>query len=271
MSGGGSPDTITQSSAPPAYAEPYHKSLMQGAGAAASQPYSPYPGPQIPGFNPEQESALNAATARGMGGSPVDLAAQQQNMATSQGAYLDPNNNPSYQNALDYGQRQVMQNYGAQLGRNFGNSGVNQMVGQGMGQVSGALYDAERNRMMQAGAMAPSLSELDYRDIQAVMGAGDARQGLMQQQLGAPTQAWQQAQTWPSYGQGLLGGAIGATGGYGSQTSPNPYQSNPMAGAISGGTLGYMGASSGAFGTAAAANPWLGAGLGAAALYMANR
>jgi hypothetical protein len=275
MSGGGSsPSTITQKNEPPAYAQPYHMALMDQSGQAASQPYQPYPGPQVAGFVPEQQMGLNALAVRGMQGSPVDAAAQQDAVKTLSGGYLDPSTNTALSGLMDYNQGQVMKNYGSQLGRNFGNSGVNQEIGDAMAKASFLPYEAERGRMMQMAALSPTLSGTDYRDIQGVLGAGDARQAQLQQQFGLPAQAWQTAQQYPGYQQGLLSNAISATGGYGSQTQPNPYQTNPMASAIGLGTLGYMGgaAAGTAAGTEAGAmyGPYgalIGAGLG----YMMGR
>ena len=265
MSGGGGPDNITNVTGPPAYAQPYHEGLMAESAKAASQPYQPYPGPQIAGFAPEQQLGLNALAMRGMQGSPVDAAAQQEAIKTMSGQYMDPSTNPALGKFMDYGQQQVMKNYGAQLGKNFGNSGVNQEIGDAMGRAAILPYESERARMMQMAGMSPNLSGTDYRDIQGVLGAGDTRQAMAQRQMDLPAQAWQTAQQYPMYQQGLMSNAINATSGYGTQTSPNPYQGNTAANVLGMGTLGYMGANAGMMGAGMATNPWLGAAIGAGA------
>ena len=270
MSGGGGPDQITNVSGPPAYAQPYHTAALRAGANLASRPYQPYPGPQIGGFTPEQNMGLNAMAMRGMQGSPVDAAAQQQAVDTMQGKYLNPQTNPAMQNLIDYNQRQVMANYGAQLGRNFGNSGVQEVVGDAMQRAATPIYESERGRQMATMGMSPALSNVDYRDIQGVLGAGDARQGMAQRQMDLPAQQWMAAQGYPQQQLGTLGSALGFSGGYGTKTSPNPYQSNPAANAIGLGTLGYMGGTSLASGALAGSAmapyaPWLGAALGAGA------
>lgn len=266
---GGGPDTITQQSGPPAYASPYHVRTLQLGQQAAAQPFQPYPGAQVAGFTPEQEMGLNAMAMRGMQGSPVDQVAQQQAVNTLQGSYLNPQTNVPLQDMLNYGQRQVMTNYGAQLGRNFGNSGVQEMIGDAMGRSVAGLYDAERGRQMQTMAFAPQLAERDYRDIQAVMDAGGARQAQLQGQLDVPGQSWQQAMLWPQHQLGLMGQALGAGSVGGTSTQPNPYAGNTMQNVIGGGAtgaaIGSMMAPAGATGLAAIGGAWpalIGAGLG---------
>ena len=232
---GGSTQTTTNT--PPAYATPTHQSALGLANTIANTPYSPYPYAQIANFTPEQQTGMDMTVNRAMSGSPVGNAAQAEATKTLQGEYLNPQN-PAYQNALDYGQRQVMKNYGAQLGRNFGNSGVNQEVGEGMGNVSGALYDAERNRMTQQASLAPSLANMDYTDLQAMLGVGDVKQGFNQQQLDLSRNEYQTALNWPSNRMGTLLNAVQGTGGYGTTTAPNPYQSSRAAGAIGGAAAG---------------------------------
>lgn len=254
-SSGGS--TQQTSNAPPSYAIPTHQASLGLANTVANTPYSPYPYAQIAGFTPEQQTGMALTSQRALQGSPVGNAAQAEATKTLQGEYLNPQNS-AYQNALNYGQRQVMKNYGAQLGANFGNSGVNQEVGEGMGNVSGALYDAERNRMTQQAAMAPSLAGMDYTDLQALLGVGDVKQGQQQQLLDLGRNEYQTALNWPmtSRMQPLLN-AIGGTGGYGTTTSPNPYQSSRAASAAAGALAG-----------ASTGNPWLALAGGAAGLLM---
>lgn len=255
MSGGN--DTIQQQSGPPAYAAPYHLNALQFGAEAAAQPYQPYMGPRIAGFTPSQQWGLNAMEQRGMAGSPVNQAAQNQATQTLNGDYLNPATNLGLQNLLDYQTKNVMTNYGGALGRNFGNSGVTEAVGNAIGQATAPLYNDERNRQMSAMGMAPSLAGTDYQDIQSVLGAGDARQSQQQKMLDVPYQEFMTAQQWPSYQMGLLSQSLGA-GSVGNQSSQsNPYQTNPAQNALGFGTLGYMAAPE------MGVNPWLGAAGGA--------
>lgn len=109
-----------------------------------------------------------------------------------------------------------------------------------------AMLDAwnnERNRMLQASQLAPTLAAQDYIDAQALMGAGDARQAYQQQLLDAASGQWAAAQSYP-YSQydwfaNLLRGAGFGTYGQSVSSSPNPYQSNSLANIMGGGLAAY--------------------------------
>jgi hypothetical protein len=241
----------TTTNLPPGYAVPYHQQALSGAAGIADTPYNPYPYAQIAGFTPGQVSGMADTTQRGMQGSAVGNAAQADATKTLQGQYLDPSNNSALSGAIDYGQNQIMKNYGGQLGRNFGNSGVNQEVGESAGRLSSGLYDQERNRMMQTQQNAPNLANMDYTDLQARLGVGDVQQAHEQQKLNLGRNEWDQALNYPRQNlQTMLGAIQGTAGPYGTQTAPNPYQSNSAANALGGGLTGaalgsYVGNGSG--------------------------
>lgn len=231
-------DTQTQTNLPPGYAIPYHQQALSGAADIAATPYSPYPNAQIAGFNQDQSLGMADTVQRGMQGSAVGNAAQTDATQTLQGQYLNPNTNAALSGAIDYGQNQIMKNYGSQLGRNFGNSGVNQEVGESAGRLSSSLYDQERNRMMQAQVNAPNLANMDYTDLQARLGVGDVKQQHEQQQLNLGRNEWDLAKAYPQQNLNTLLQAVQGTGGYGSQTAPNPYQSSRAANALGGASAG---------------------------------
>lgn len=237
--------TQTTTAAPPSYAIPYHQQALSGAADIAATPYNPYPYAQVAGFTPGQISGMADTTQRGIEGSAVGNAAQADATRTLQGGYLNPETNPALRGAIDYGQNQIMKNYGGQLGRNFGNSGVNQEVGESAGRLSSGLYDQERNRMMQTQLNAPNLANMDYTDLQARLGVGDVQQAQQQQLLNLGRSEWDQALNYPRQNlQTLLGAVQGTAGPYGTQTSPNPYQSsraaNALGGAGTGAAIGSM-------------------------------
>ena len=256
MGKSGSP-TQTTSTAPPAYAQPYHQQALSAASNIAGTPYQPYGGAQIANFTPEQMAGMDATTLRAMQGSAVGNAAQADATKTLQGGYLDPKTNTALQGAIDYGQSNIMKQYGGQLGRNFGNSGVNQEVGESAGRLASGLYDQERNRMMSAQQNAPNLANMDYTDLQALLGVGDVKQAQNQQFLSLGRNEFDAAQNYPRQNLQTLLGAVSGMGGYGDTTSPNPYQSSRAAGAIGGATTGAaIGSVFPGYGTA------IGAGVG---------
>ncbi len=264
MSGGSSGSTQVVKNDPPAYAQPYHEGLLKRAHEFSAQPWEPYPGPRIAGFTDDQlQSQQMVRGQSGMNQALSDTSRGELNKTLS-GGYLG--NNPYLQDAVNYGQSQVMKNYGAQLGRNFGNSGVNQEVGQGMGQVSASLYDNERNRMMAAQNQVPGAMSASYIPSQALNLVGAENRQLQQNINDLGYQQFQEALNHPYKGLETMGSALNLTGGYGQQTSPNPYQPNPVAGALGGAASGYaLGSAAGGAANGAAWGPWgalIGAGLG---------
>lgn len=236
-SGGG---TTVQKTEPPAYAIPYHKSLLNRAGSVANTPYTPYPYARIADFAPEQQEGLQMTADRARAGSPVMNAAKTNLQDTLQGKYLD--SNPYVDSMVKRSQDNVLTNYGAQLGRNFGNSGVNEVVSKAAMDAGNAVryqnYGDERNRQMQANLFAPSAAAADYADSQALMGVGDVYQGQQQNLLNFGYDEFQKAMNYPYQQLGTLSSALNATGGFGQQTGPNPYQSSRAAGALGGAASG---------------------------------
>ena len=261
MSGGG-PSNVTQTtkSELPEEFKPLGQGLAQYAGQVAQRP--PYPGPTLAGITPEQEAGLGMATQRALTGSPVTQAAQQNAVQTLQGGF----ENPYLDSIVKQTQDDVMARFGPQLARNFGNTGVNQVLAGELADSSNRIryqgFNDERTRQMQALGLAPGLVAGDYTDAQALTGVGDFRRGYAQDILNLG----QQEYNYPLQQLGILQNALAsATGGSQSTTGPNPNQSNPAANAIAGGLLGYGGASAlgAGAGGAAVMNPWLGAALGA--------
>jgi hypothetical protein len=257
MGGGSENVTQTNKTELPAEFKPIGSAIAGYAPQVAQMPF--YPGQQIAGITPEQEGGLQMATQRALTGSPVTQAAQQNAVQTLQGGYQ----NPYIDSMVKQTQDDVMSRFGAQMGRNFGNTGVNQVVAGELADAGNKVryqgYNDERTRQMQAMGLAPSLVAGDYADAQALTGVGDFRRGYAQDILNLG----QAEYNHPQQQLGILQNALAsATGGSQTSTGPNPNQSNPAANAISGGLLGYGAASSGMFGAAAAANPWLAAAIG---------
>ena len=67
---------------------------------------------------------------------------------------------------------------------------------------------------------------------------------FQQQKLNLGRSEWDQARNYPRQNLQTLLGAVSGTGGYGSTTSPNPYQSssaaNALGGAFTGASIGNM-------------------------------
>ena len=227
--GGGKPagnTTTVQSNEPWAGVQPYLSNLF-GKGTDLLNGSAPQSIPTL--------QAQQMQYQRGLMGSPLNQAAQQQNLATIRGDYTDLSKNPAAQSAMDAARSQINSQFS---GDNYGNSAHQEWLGRGLMSAASPFYESERQRQMAATALAPSLANQDYTDIGQVGAVG-------QQLTNAP---WDQLQRY----QGLLGSA----GGYGTSTTQQPYFNNGL------GALGVGGGALGGFLLGGPAGALMGASLG---------
>lgn len=164
----------------------------QGAGATATPPLPDgtnfswpeyYPNSTVVPFSTETSQALDLQAQRALAGSPLTSAAQNEMTRTINGDYLTGGAgfDAAYQAAANRIIPQVASTFGV-AGR--GGSGLAQAaLGQGLSDSFAGLYNDERQRQLQASAMAPSLAAQDYADIGQLANVGAAREGLAQNQL----------------------------------------------------------------------------------------
>lgn len=257
MSGGGSGESnMTQSTKVelPSWYEPIARAGVNLGVQQAQQPYQQYNGVRIAPMALEQEQGLQMATQRAQNGSPLVKAAQQNATDTINGKYLGAENpawDPMVSRITDaYRVGTAAQtDRGAAMSNAFGGSAHNEAMqrnqtalGDSLAGFAGQLYNTERGNQMAAMNMAPTLANQDYVDAQNLIGVGDARRQYAQDIANqaqsdfydAQNYGWNQLNQLASLGNNFLGNSQTQT-----QTGPNPYQSNPMAGAIGGGMLGY--------------------------------
>jgi hypothetical protein len=245
--GGGSKQTQTTTVTPWAGVQPYITDYLGRAQGQSNVPFQFNQGDQIAPLSPEQQYGLSGTTARAIQGSPNNLAAQGNNLNTLMGAYMSPDSNPWLKQNVDTALGDVQSRVNSQFNNNnFGSSAHQETLTRNLGQTAagmyGSNYDQERGRQMQASALAPTLAETDYRDLQALTGVGDVRRGLAQDYLNQANGLFNNATGYPQQQLDNYGRAVGLGMGVGSNqtsTSPNPYQSSPIAGAIGGGMAGY--------------------------------
>ena len=245
--GGGSKQTQTTTVTPWAGVQPYITDYLSRAQGQSNVPFQFNQGDQIAPLSPEQQYGLSGTTARAIQGSPNNLAAQGNNFNTLTGAYMSPDSNPWLKQNVDTALGDVQSRVNSQFNNNnFGSSAHQETLTRNLGQVAagmyGSNYDQERGRQMQASALAPTLAETDYRDLQALTGVGDVRRGLAQDYLNQANGLFNNATGFNQQQLDNYGRAAGLGMGVGSNqtsTSPNPYQSSPIAGAIGGGLAGY--------------------------------
>ncbi len=186
-SGGGTQTTKTQ---PWGQAQPYLKDIL-GQAQQNYQSGGPqyYPDSTVTPELDSSNTALQDIINRGMAGSPVTTAAQNNITDTLNGNYLDPTTNP-YWSSLVQG---VTNSVTPQVNASFGlagrtGSGLNQEalaqgLSQGIGQVGAGIYNQERSNQMTAAGLAPTLANQDYVDAGNALGASQQQEGYNQQQL----------------------------------------------------------------------------------------
>lgn len=258
--GGGSKQTQTTTVTPWSGVQPYITDYLGRAQGQSNVPFQFNQGDQIAPFSPEQQYALSGTTQRAIQGSPNNLAAQGNNFNTLTGQYMSPDSNPWLKANVDTALGDVQSRVNSQFNNNnFGSSAHQETLTRNLGQVASGMYgdnyQQERGRQLQASALAPTLAETDYRDLQALAGVGDTRRGLAQDYLNQANGLFGNYVGYPQQQLDNYGRAVGLGMGVGSNqstSSPNPYQSNPIAGAIGGGLAGYsLGSQIGSIG-----GPW---------------
>lgn len=182
MSKGGQKSTGTQTvtSEPAKFVAPYY---TQAAGEAANlyNTYRPeyFSGSSYVPFSPETETALQAQTARAMGGSPLTNAAQAQQEATIRGDYLT--GSPQLQQELEKIQGRVGSQFAQ--GGGYRSSANQEVLAREMGDAAVRNYANERNLQQQSALASPSLAAQDYADIAALESVGAKREDLFGRQL----------------------------------------------------------------------------------------
>lgn len=267
--GGDNNSTSIQKMEPPDAVKPYLKPFMNQAANLAATPYQAYTGQRIAGFAPEQEAGMQLTAARALQGAP-DINATRMNLTdTMSGAYMSPDSNPYLKQmadtALDSVQGRVNSTMRGTGG--YGGSAHAETLARSLGDTAaniyGANYNNERTNQMRGMAFAPQMASMDYQDLGALAGVGDARQGMTQNVLTQKYDNWLEAKNYPYKQLDVMGNAIATTMGAGrttTQTAPDPNKSSPVAGAIGGGLAGYGIAKGLEY-----SNPWAGAALGATA------
>jgi len=238
-SGGGS-QTSTQKTEPWKGAQPYIKDYLQAGQQQFNTPFQYNPGDTVADFSPETQYGLAATTQRAINGSPVNLAAQNNAAMTLNGGFMSPDSNPWLKGAYDTAANDVTGRINSTFGNdNFGGTAHQETLQRGLGEVAntmyGGNYQQERGRQMSAMGMAPQLAETDYRDMQALLGVGDARRGLATEYMNAGNQLYQDFINDPQKKLDNYGNVVRTGMGGGSTTTssqPNPNQSNGVANLI---------------------------------------
>jgi hypothetical protein len=226
--GGGSTRTITQSSGPPAYAQPFLEyGMSQAKEMYEGGPPQYYPGQTVVGYSPESEMALAGQRQMAMSGSPFIPMTQAAVMQNLMGT--NPLQSAAFKPVVD----QVAAQF-AGAGR-YG-SGAQQ------GAVASALAPMAYQAQQDAIAQAPAAYEFGFRDLQKLAEVGAAREGQSQAELEADMARFQFEQESPlnalaNYMSIIQGGTVG-----GEKSQPVYRQpiGSALSGALGGAQLGGM-------------------------------
>lgn len=216
--GGGSTRTITQSSGPPAYAQPFLEyGMSQAKEMYEGGPPQYYPGQTVVGYSPESEMALSAQRQMATSGSPFIPMTQAAVMQNLMGT--NPLQSAAFKPVVD----QVAAQF-ASAGR-YG-SGAQQ------GAIASALAPMAYQAQQDAIAQAPAAYEFGFSDLQKLAEVGAARETQSQAELEADMARFQFEQESPlnalaNYMSTIQGGTVGGE-------SSKPVFRQPVGSALSG-------------------------------------
>ena len=227
--GGGSQRTITQTTAPSAFAQPFLQYGMQEAKdlyQSARPQY--YPKSTVVGFSPETQMALSGYRSAAAAGSPMIPAVQQAVQQNLTGT------NPLFQQALQPTIQQAMQ--GAMSSGRYGSGYAQRAVAEA---VAPLVYQAQQQAIQQA----PAARDFGFADLQTMAQVVAAREAQEQAELAADIERFQFQEARPAQKLAdyltMVQGGSGALGG----RTITPQFRNPALGFLSGGLAGAQGAS----------------------------
>ena len=226
--GGGSQRTITQTTAPSAFAQPFLEYGMQEAKdlyQSARPQY--YPKSTVVGFSPETQMALSGYRSAAAAGSPMIPAVQQAVQQNLTGT------NPLFQQALQPTIAAALNP--AQMSGRYGSGYAQRAVAEA---VAPLVYQAQQQAIQQA----PMAREFGFADLQTMAQVGAAREAQEQAELAADIERFQFQEARPAQKLAdyltMVQGGSGALGG----RTITPQFRQPAAGffggALSGAALG---------------------------------
>lgn len=258
-SGGGGNTTTVQKADPWEGQQPYLKDIYAQTGGlyGSGMGYTPYSGPRVAGLSDIQRQGMETAYQNILSGNTPAQAAGGMLNKTLQGDYLGGANPyldqvfaTSAQNVTDQFNRNILPSIktaGVQSGMyDSSRQGIAEGLAAGEAQknlaqlsanIYAPAYESERGRQIQAATLAPSLSNWD---AQQLMGLGGIEQDMMQRELDAMQQYWNEYQQAPwsrlgSYTTNVMG--MGTPGGTTSTTQAGAGGFSPT-GMLGGAALG---------------------------------
>ena len=257
--GSGGNTTTVQKADPWEGQQPYLKDIYAQTGGlyGSGMGYTPYSGPRVAGLSDIQRQGMETGYQNILSGNTPAQAAGGMLNKTLQGDYLGGANPyldqvfaTSAQNVTDQFNRNILPSIktaGVQSGMyDSSRQGIAEGLAAGEAQknlaqlsanIYAPAYESERGRQIQAATLAPSLSNWD---AQQLMGLGGIEQDMMQRELDAMQQYWNEYQQAPwsrlgSYTTNVMG--MGTPGGTTSTTQEGAGGFSPT-GMLGGAALG---------------------------------
>jgi len=257
--GSGGNTTTVQKADPWEGQQPYLKDIYAQTGGlyGSGMGYTPYSGPRVAGLSDIQRQGMETGYQNILSGNTPAQAAGGMLNKTLQGDYLGGANPyldqvfaTSAQNVTDQFNRNILPSIktaGVQSGMyDSSRQGIAEGLAAGEAQknlaqlsanIYAPAYESERSRQIQAATLAPSLSNWD---AQQLMGLGGIEQDMMQRELDAMQQYWNEYQQAPwsrlgSYTTNVMG--MGTPGGTTSTTQAGAGGFSPT-GMLGGAALG---------------------------------
>lgn len=215
-----------------------------------------YTGQNYVGPSQATQTGLQALEARARAGSPLTGAAQNQLYGTIQGDYLG--GNPFFSGAFQPAAEAATSAFNSAIGNitsqaskagRYGSGAMTNLQDQAAntlaksltgtaGQLAYQNYADERQRQQAATFGAPAMADADYADINRMLAAGQFGEGYQNTALQADMDRYNFGQNLPqSQLNNYLTQAYGFPAGR-TQTSQQPYFTNPTATALGTGLLG---------------------------------
>jgi hypothetical protein len=215
-------------------------------------------------FNDQVMPGINASFA-GAGGSGSQI---QRELATDSAGELSQtlgqmagniygNNYQNERSNMMNASNTLNQDDLARRGMNHNSSQFNRQLGLGAANASNSLLGTQGSIQSNAASMAPAAANLDYQNIDRMMGVGGAVEGMAGNVLNDDMNRYNYGQQLPD--QQLANYISAIQGNYGGTTSTSQdVNGNPVAGGVGGALTGYLGGNAlqGALGAGGNWGPW---------------
>lgn len=255
MGGSKQPTTQTVTNAPPAFLEPYFRQGAEAATNLYNQGGGFYQGNTVAPLSSTTNQALELTRQRALNGNPLDRVAQTNTQRTLAGEFLG--SNPFLDATADAANRSTIRQFRdatmpglqgsfARAGRYGSNAQTNAVQGaqealatglaDSNARLFGQEYSNERQRMLAAAQLAPSLTQTDFRNLSVLEGVGGTLDDQAQMELNARIQQATQPRTALDE---YLARLNGVSGNYSNQTTTSAApRTSRAAGALGGAATG---------------------------------